>query len=277
MKKTAANKVKLGVFILIGLCLLGAGIYMIGKSKQMFAKNITLNALFRDVSGLQPGNNIRFAGINVGIVEDISIVNDTQVLVTMTIDEETQKFIRNDATVIIGSDGLMGNKVINVNAGSPENPVAKDGQRLRTLVPLSMDDMMKKAKVSVDNVAVLSDHLAGIFANIRSGNGTIGKIFMDESLANGLNSTMASVQKGAQGFAENMEAVQSSFLLRGYFKKKDKENGIEEEPEENSREAKREVKKAEKAEKKAQKAADKEEKEAAKDSTIISVVPASGR
>lgn len=265
MKKESVNKVKLGVFIAIGIAMLATGIYFIGKSKQLFNETFTIHAMFKDVGGLQVGNNIRFAGINVGIVENIEIVTDTSVKVSMTIDHATKKFVRQDAKAIIGNDGLMGNKVININPGTPGDPEVKDGAMIATMIPLSMDDMMKKVKQSADNAALITDHLSSIFGNIREGKGTIGKIFMDEQIASNLNASIASlgetmvvVKRGATGFADNMEAAQSSFLLRGYFKKKEKEEGkndsvdVEEEPQ--SRSEKRQERKALKEEKKQEKA-----------------------
>ena len=85
----------------------------------MFSSTFQISGIFKDISGLQVGNNVRFSGINVGVVEDIQQVTDSTVKVDMQIDEHTRKFMKKNAKAIIGSDGLMGNKIISILPGSP--------------------------------------------------------------------------------------------------------------------------------------------------------------
>lgn len=222
MQKQSINKVKLGIFVAIGVALFLAGIYYIGETKKLFSTTFRISAMFKDVNGLQVGNNVRFAGINVGTIEAIEIITDSTVKVDMILDVKTQKFIKKDAKAIIGSDGLMGNKIMNVSPGTTAFAMVENNDMIGTTIPISLDDMLLKLKNTTDNAALITDDLAAIMGNIRSGKGTIGKLFMDTVFADNLDKTIVNVKQGTKGFKQNMDAAKSSFLLRGFFKKKDK-------------------------------------------------------
>lgn len=224
MQKQSINKVKLGIFVAIGVALFLAGIYYIGETKKLFSTTFRISAMFKDVNGLQVGNNVRFAGINVGTIEAIEIITDSTVKVDMILDVKTQKFIKKDAKAIIGSDGLMGNKIMNVSPGTAAFAMVDNGDMIGTTIPISLDDMLLKLKNTTDNAALITDDLAAIMGNIRSGKGTIGKLFMDTVFADNLDKTIINVKQGTKGFKQNMDAAKSSFLLRGFFKKKDKKD-----------------------------------------------------
>ncbi len=220
MKKESINKIKLGMFISFGVVLLLAGLYFIGDMKKMFSTTFRINALFNDVEGLQVGNNVRFAGINVGVIDNIEIMTDTTVKVDMILDKHTQRFIKTDSKAIIGSDGLMGNKILIISAGTYSNAVIKDNEMIESIIPISPDDILLKLKTSVDNTALITGDLAIIMGNIRMGKGTVGKLFMDSTFANNLDNTIINVKQGAKGFNQNMEAVQKSALLKKLLRKK---------------------------------------------------------
>ena len=106
MKKESGYKIKLGIFVTIGIAMFIGGIYFIGETKKLFSSTFRVSALFNNINGLQVGNNVRFAGIDVGTVEGIRIINDSSVQVDMVIvSVTTQQFIKKDAKAIIGSDG----------------------------------------------------------------------------------------------------------------------------------------------------------------------------
>ena len=73
MIKKAATHIKLGIFVTIGFILFAVAIYVIGMNQQLFNKTFHISGIFSDVSGLQAGNNVRFSGITVGIVQRIDI------------------------------------------------------------------------------------------------------------------------------------------------------------------------------------------------------------
>src|ERR1041384_1184326 len=135
-------KIRLGLFIAGGLALFVLAIFIIGKQKNLFNPVFKLTSTFYNVSGLQVGNNIRFSGINVGTVDNIKIINDSTVRVDMLIKKDVQQFIKSDCEVAIGSEGLIGDRLLIITQGSADAPLAKEGQELYSSEPVETDAIM---------------------------------------------------------------------------------------------------------------------------------------
>ncbi len=147
----------------------------------MFTSTFRISGVFKDVGGLQAGNIVRFSGINVGTAENIKIISDTSVLVDMRIDEKVRQFIKKDAEAIIGSEGLLGNKILIITSGTSGTKGIENNDFIATNVPVSMDDIMNRLKTTSENAAHITDDLSHIVGTIRSGKGTIGKLIMDST------------------------------------------------------------------------------------------------
>lgn len=219
---TQKFKIRLGLFVLIGLAIFTLAIFVIGKQKNLFNPVFRLTSTFYNVSGLQVGNNIRFSGINVGTVDNISILNDSTVLVVMMIRNDVKKFIRADCRAAIGSEGLIGDKLIIITQGSFDYPLISEGQHLDSTEPVEMDAIMSSLKVTSDNVAVISQQLAEIMLKVNSGTGTLGRLIRDSTIAGNLNQTMQNLKSSSKGLDENMNAAKENFLFKGYFNRKAK-------------------------------------------------------
>ena len=222
MKNKSSNNIKLGLFITLGLVLLITAIYYIGKKQQMFSNTFRISGIFKDISGLEVGNNVRFSGINIGVIENIEMVADTAVRVDLVLEAKAMKFIKKDTKATIGSDGLMGGKIVLLMPGTGDAKKIENNDLIATIPPVSMDDIMGKLKTSLTNVSVISDDLTAIMGNMRAGKGAMGKLFMDPVMAQNLNQTIVNIKDGAGGFKQNMDAVGHNFLLRGYIKRKEK-------------------------------------------------------
>ncbi|MBF4487203.1 MlaD family protein [Flavobacterium sp. CSZ] len=277
MDKQSGYTWKLGMFVTIGLLLFIMAIYFIGKQKNLFGSTFNITSQFKTVSGLEVGNNVRFSGINIGTVEEIQLINDSSVVVRMVIKDEVREFIKTDARASIGSDGLMGDKVLTISPGVKSTKVIENGGAIASVNGIEMQDLMKSVKKSVDNAAVITDELAIFSHSMNTGNGALARLVRDDKMANSVSNTLSNLESGTKGFSENMEAAKSNFLLKGYFKKKEKEKEkkkeeIKEQQEEQQKKAekekeekaKEEKEKAEKAEKEKAKA-EKEKAEKAKE------------
>ncbi|HVU57338.1 MAG TPA: MlaD family protein [Puia sp.] len=229
MPKEKNYKWKLGLFCVVALVVAISAIYYIGKQKNKFGSVLHVSALFNSVSGLKIGSNVRLGGIDVGTVDGISLVTDTSVEVQMIIQKKAQKFIKKDAKAAISSEGLMGDKVISITAGTPGQQPIVDGDSLPTLKPIETDQIMASLKTSADNAAVITGNLADISSRINNGKGALGKLLKDTSLSSNISSTMKNLRSSSEKLDENMEAAKHNFLLRGFFKKKEKEKKKQEE------------------------------------------------
>ena len=220
--QTTKFKVRLGLFIAGGILLFVVIIFIIGKQKNLFNPVYKLTTNFNNVSGLQVGNNIRFSGINVGTVDNIKIINDSTVQVDMLIRKSVQQFIKADCEAAIGSAGIIGDRILVITQGSYDTPLAQDGQQIVSKEPVEPDAIMASLQVTADNAAIVSDQLAEIMIKINSGNGTLGRLIQDSTIANNINQTIVNLRKSSKGLNENMNAAKDNFLLRGYYRKQEK-------------------------------------------------------
>jgi phospholipid/cholesterol/gamma-HCH transport system substrate-binding protein len=216
MKKDTSFKIKLGIFISLGIGLFILGIYFIGEKQQLFRNTFHLSGVFRDVAGLQAGNNVRLSGINVGTVENISIVSDTSIRVEILIDESTRKFIKKDAVASIGSEGLMGNKILIINPGTGGKREIENNDIVETMQPINMDDILVSLKTTIDNTSHITNDLSKMTGTIQSGKGTVGRLFMDQSLARNFDSTFVNLKDGSADFKKLIDKAKSSWLLWGF-------------------------------------------------------------
>ncbi|MGA1977051.1 MAG: MlaD family protein [Bacteroidales bacterium] len=215
-------KVRLGLFIAGGIMLFVIAIFIIGKQKNLFNPVYKLTTNFKNVSGLQVGNNIRFSGINVGTVDNIKIINDSTVQVDLLIRKSVQQFIKADCEATIGSAGIIGDRILVITQGSYGTLLAKDGQQILSKEPVETDAIMANLQVTTDNAAIVSDQLAEIMVKINSGNGTLGRLIQDSTIANNINQTIVNLRKSSKGLNENMNAAKDNFLLRGYYRRQER-------------------------------------------------------
>ena len=219
---TSQFKIRLGLFILVGIGLFVLDIFIIGKQKNLFNPVFKLTANFRNVSGLQVGNNIRFSGISIGTVDNVAIINDSTVRVEMLIKKEVQKFIKTDTKASVGSEGIIGDKIVVLSQGNSSNKIVKEGQMIASTEPIETDVILKSVKVTAENAAIATAEIATLVKKINNGEGTIGRLIQDKTMADNIDKTIVNLKKSSKGLSENMEAAKSNFLLRGYFRKKEK-------------------------------------------------------
>jgi phospholipid/cholesterol/gamma-HCH transport system substrate-binding protein len=198
-------KVRLGLFVIGGLAIFVLAIFIIGKQKNLFNPVFKLTTTFYNVSGLQVGNNIRFSGINVGTVNGIKIINDSTVRVEMIVRKEIKQFIKSDSEVAIGSEGLIGDRLLIITQGSLRSSEVREDQELVSSEPVEMDDIIVSLKVTAENVEVVTAQLAQTMLTINRGEGTLGKLLQDSTIAQNIDQTIANFKKSSEGLDETIE------------------------------------------------------------------------
>ncbi|MBK6444578.1 MAG: MCE family protein [Bacteroidetes bacterium] len=194
MDKETSHRIRLGIFIISGLILLIVGLYLIGSNRNIFGRNITLYTTFYNISGLQVGNNVRFSGIDVGTVKKLEIVNDTTVKVTMQMDENLTRFIRINSVASIGTDGLMGNKLINIDPGTQDAQQIADGTTIPSSKGVDTEQMLRTLNQTNQNVSMISEDLRILTGNINKSRGTLYTVLMDTTLAYSLKHTLTNIE-----------------------------------------------------------------------------------
>lgn len=159
MEKQTLNSIKLGIFVLSGLLLLILSLYILGKNRNLFGARFELKTHFEDVNGLVSGNNVRYSGIEVGSVSDVVILNDTTIEVTMSIDKKMKGIIRSNAIASLGTDGLIGNRVVNLAPASGNAPLVAGGEMLPSREEISTQAMLQTLHRTNENVAAITEEL----------------------------------------------------------------------------------------------------------------------
>ena len=190
--------IMVGLFIAIGVIIFLAGIFTLGGQQKAFVKTVSVTAVFDDVSGLQQGNNVWFSGVKVGTVKKIEFYNKSQVKVTLHIENKAREFIRTDAKAKIGSDGLIGNKIIVISGGSPNAPAIKGDENLAVDGSFDTDDMMHTLQESNNNLLDITTDFKKLSNNLAAGQGSLGALLNERDLYIQLEAVVARLNAAAQ-------------------------------------------------------------------------------
>ncbi len=198
MSKTSLQNLKLGIFVVLGTLLLLIASYLIGNGQNIFAKNVTLHAVFKNVNGLQIGNNVRFSGVNIGTVDKLEMSNDTSITVYMVIGEKMRKHIKKDAIATIGSDGLVGSMLVNIVPGKGGMGSVNDGDELKSYSRISTQDMLNTLNVTNENAALLTSNLLKVTQSMMEGKGVVGRLLTDTIMGQDFHRMVSDLQQGSQ-------------------------------------------------------------------------------
>ena len=207
MEKTASQKIRLGLFVIIGLIIFILAVYFIGDKQKMFGKTNHLEAVFNNVNGLQLGNSVRYSGISVGTVRGIEMINDTTISIDMIIDKGIFSYIKKDAVATISSDGLVGNMIINIIPGKGNEPSVEPGDSIRTINRIRTDDMLSTLNQTNENAAKLTQNLLKITNEIIKGKGTLSSLINDTLIARDLGETMHYLKLTTKSASETVSKI----------------------------------------------------------------------
>ena len=210
MKTTEGQKIRLGIFVLIGTLLFVMAVFFIGQRQNMFEKTFTINAYFQNVNGLQKGNNVRYSGIDIGTVKEISMINDSTIKVQMAIEEKIISHIKTDAIAAIGSDGLVGNMIVNIVPGKNlDATVINNDDTIESYSKIGPDDILSTLGSSSENIAILSSDLLKITNAILKGKGTIGVLLNDTLMAKDLKKSVSNLNNVSFNATQSIEEIKN--------------------------------------------------------------------
>jgi len=207
MNKEKLSNIKLGLFVIISSFLLIFGIYNIGNKQNIFGSTFTISTVFKDGKGLKTGNNVRYAGINIGSIDDLKLLDDSTVQVVMVLEKDKQAYIKKDAVATIGSDGLVGNMIISISPGKGNLPTVVENDIIPSFTQLSTNDMMGQVGLVLGNVELLTANLLEVTEKINKGQGTMATLLNDESMGEQLKNTLTLLNNSAA----NIESLSLEF------------------------------------------------------------------
>ena len=211
--ETNKRSVIVGIFVLLGVVIFVAGVFVLGGQQKRFTKSVRIMAVFGDVAGLKTGNNVWFSGVKIGTIKRVKFFGTAQVEVDMDIEQSAQSYIRKDAQATISSDGLIGNKIVQIFGGTQTAEPIEEGDRLKTQEALSSDKLMETLQENNQNLLRVTNDFKALVGNIRRGKGTVGAVLTDSMVADNFKKAMENLQKASQNTVKVTGSV-STFAAR---------------------------------------------------------------
>lgn len=193
MFKDLSRNVKLGVFVFTGTLFFIVLLYFIGSKRNLFSSTLRVSAKFYNADGLMSGNSVRFAGINIGTVESVEIINDSTILVQMVIQNKATQHIKKNSIASIGTDGLMGNKLVNISSVNKTAGTIEEGDELTTLKAVSASDMMRTLSITNENIKAITEDLKEISSKLNKSN-SLWSFLSDTTITDDLQQTIVSIR-----------------------------------------------------------------------------------
>jgi phospholipid/cholesterol/gamma-HCH transport system substrate-binding protein len=209
-KKLELTDLRVGLMTLIALLAVIATILTISGDINPFRREVIVKTRLSNVDGLRPGAEVRLAGVKVGKVRTITLLpvpdNDTA---TQTVELELAldplidgrpagERVRQDSTVILGSVGLLGDKVVDITPGTLAATAVQSGDVIKGAQETTIRQLISGADDILANFTTLSASVKEIAEKINRGQGTVGKLVSDEALYDNLNRTVEEAQRLVQ-------------------------------------------------------------------------------
>lgn len=210
MRTKKSTLIDVGIFVAVGLGLAMVAIFFIGRERSLFEKRYTLSVLFSNISGLRLGAVVQLAGLNVGYVSGVRFPKegtDTgKLMVIMKVNEAYKNHIRTDSAASIETQGLLGDKFIQITPGTLARPPLQDGDAVSSQEGHSMQVLAEEGKktmielqetskkiretldkipwetIDKEKVQKILDNVESVTSSVKEGDGTIGALLMDPSL-----------------------------------------------------------------------------------------------
>ncbi len=194
------NETVVGLFVLASLVLLFIMVIIIAQHEGLWADYVHYQTMFKDVKGLQTGNEVRLSGVNIGSVTHTIVQPNGQILVKFKVKAKQQKNIHEDAVATIGSIGLLGDRSLDLTFGTPSKPPFPVGGMMASKEPVGFQEILDKAASALDDVKKAFANVADITGTIDSGQGTLGRLVKDQDLYNHALQTI----DNAKGFTNSL-------------------------------------------------------------------------
>lgn len=183
------DQVRVGIFLLVALSLLAFGVFMVGETGHIFGRRYTLVTLLPSAAGLVPGATVQVAGQNAGQVDRIEFIDPARrppggeaVAVWLAVDFEVQQQIREDSRVRVRTQGLLGDRLIDIEPGSPDIRMLLEGDTLQAAPSVSFNELFDEAAVAVTELTDLTRNLSAITEQVLEGDGALTRLLQDDEL-----------------------------------------------------------------------------------------------
>jgi phospholipid/cholesterol/gamma-HCH transport system substrate-binding protein len=193
MKRESSKEIRVGALIAVGLVIIFGAFFAISGQEGFFSRKVELKAKFGNVEGLTVGAPVRLGGVKVGSVERIDfspLGEDKLVLVIMSISRGSFSRIREDSDARLGSQGLLGDRTVDITIGSPEAPLIRPGDYISTIQAAQFDDLISRSGDALTDLKITAQNAKEVSWKINHGNGSLAQIINDPRLYMSLDSLL---------------------------------------------------------------------------------------
>lgn len=203
------EQVRVGALLVVALVLLATGVFLVGGMGNVFGNRYRLVTLMESGAGLVPGSAVQVAGQNVGQVSRVEWIDPENrpetgeaVAVWLAVNERVRRQIRADSKARLRTQGLLGDRVVDIEPGSPDAPVLAEGDTLSAAEPLDYQEILEQASGAVTGLRDLTGRLEELTRRMLAGEGSLGRLVVDETLyrrLTTLSGSLADVLERAEG------------------------------------------------------------------------------
>jgi ABC-type transport system involved in resistance to organic solvents, periplasmic component len=197
-KEIAWSELKVGVLIVIAIAILSGIVILVLGVESPFASRYTLYTYLPNIGGLKPGSTVMLDGVTIGTVDSFDFASDIDkgIRIKMRLQTSYQPRIRTDSIAKLRSLGLLGDKYIEINQGTPNGRPLKEGETVTGAPPIDLDQMIAQGTHTFDNVSDTVDNIKALTEGMLEGKGTIGRLMRDDSFYKNANETLRKIQEG---------------------------------------------------------------------------------
>ena len=200
------ERTKLGAFVAGGSALFLLAVLFIGNASNFFNKTFVVSAIFKNVEGLKEGDKVWLSGVQIGVVKTVRIVHVGKVSVNLSLREKQNEFIRKNASASIGSDGLIGNRIVVIQPGDSPTIIQED-DTLNAVSPADTQQLINIAKEVGENTKSVTFDLKSISSKIKNGQGLIGELLNEGPFAKDLRQTVANFKASGENIAKASDEI----------------------------------------------------------------------
>ena len=209
MARENIKLLRLGILTSGAVILFIFSLFMIGTKQEMFTRTLTVYTAFKDAGGLRKGDLVRYAGVRAGVVDDVILQNDTSVRIMIKLREEVQGMIKKDAVAFIASDGLLGNKILELKPRfSGTAAKIEEGDELESIDPFDTQEILRQLEDINQNAAIIFSNLANFSLKLNNPQGLASVLLSDTIMGAEIQHSIAQIHQASVQFPGVMKRLE---------------------------------------------------------------------
>jgi phospholipid/cholesterol/gamma-HCH transport system substrate-binding protein len=194
-------QLRVGVMVLTALSIFALMIFLM-SGEGTFTRKATLRVFMDNAAGLKKGDPVRLTGIDIGNVQEIRISGEHDasraVMAVLSVQRRFLDEIRTDSVATLEAESLLGQRYFDITRGTPAKPALQPDAELNFKSRPDYGDVMATGATVLTNLNRVINQVGRVTDTLSQGQGTLGKLFMDDALYRRADSAVADFQKMAQ-------------------------------------------------------------------------------